>query len=103
MDADIEELRQKVEDLKNLTQDTNRIVHKMRRGVWWVRLWTIVFWLAVLSVSGAAYYYWAQPYVQKVEQAYAGFQQNASQAQNFFQQTQQLFSSFFTGGTTTRP
>lgn len=95
MDDEIDALRQEVDELKQLTQDTNRTVHKMRRSIWWGRLWTLVWWGAVFLLSGAAYYYYAQPYIDKLEQYYAGFQQQASQAQSWESQVQKFLQQLY--------
>jgi hypothetical protein len=94
MDDEIGALRQEVDELKAVTLDTNRTVHKLRRGIWWGRLWTLVWWVAVFGLSGAAYYYYAEPYIQKLQQYYAGFQQQATQAQTWESQAQQMFNNF---------
>jgi len=81
----------KLEDIYRLTLDTNRMVHKMRRGLWYGRIFQVVWWLAVLAVSGYAYYTYAQPYVDKIVKIYAQVQQGTQQAQNL----QSEVSSFF--------
>jgi len=85
MDDEIEALRQEVDELKKVTVDTNKVVHKMRRGIWWGRLWTIGLWLFFFAVSGAAYYYYAEPYVKQAESYYMSLQQQATKAQNLEQ------------------
>jgi hypothetical protein len=98
---DIQELRQEVEELREVSEDTNRVVHKMRRAVWWGRLWTIAMWVLFFGASGAAYYYYLQPWVTKVEQYYVQFQHQTSQvtslqhqAQSLGQQAQQFLNQF---------
>jgi hypothetical protein len=103
MATDLEELKHEVESLRAITQDTNRQVHKLRRAAWWGRLWSVVWWLTIFGVSSAAYYYYLQPYVQKVENLYLGAQHSASQAQSFEQQAAQYFNGLFGGSTTTKP
>jgi hypothetical protein len=102
MDQDIEELKQEVEELKAMTEDTNRQVHKMRRAAWWGRAWAIIWWLLVFGVSGAAYYYYAQPVIQRVEQYYESFQHQSGQAQNWGSELGQLFAGYFSGASTTK-
>lgn len=102
MDTEIEQLKQEVEELKTLTEDTNRQVHKMRRAVWWGRLWSIAWWLIIAGAGGAAYYYYAQPYVQKIEQYYTNFQHQTGLLQGWEQQAQQFFANSFGSSTTTK-
>jgi len=86
MDTEIDELKQEVEELKAVTEDTNRIVHKMRRSARWAMLFQIVWWLTVLGVSGATYYYFVQPYVTKAVEAYGGAKDLQLQVENWFAQ-----------------
>lgn len=102
VDTDIDALRQEVEELKEMTADTNRQVHKMRRGARWGLFFQLVWWLAILGVTGAAYYYYVQPYVQKVEQFYESAQHGASQAQGWGEQVAQFFAQYFGEASTTR-
>jgi len=85
MDTEIDELKQEVEELKSLTQDTNRVVHKLRRNIWWGRLWTIIWWAVILGLTGASYLY-LQPYIQKATAAYGNVKGFQLQVENFFAQ-----------------
>lgn len=70
MDEDIEELKELVKENIEATEETNRMLRKMRRNAMWGWVFYIVWWLLVAGVAGAAYYYYLQPYVTKVEQLY---------------------------------
>jgi hypothetical protein len=87
MDTDIEELKQEVEELKALTADTNKTIHKMRRSQRWATILSIVWWLTVAGVSGAVYYYYFQPYIQAIMSTYGD-------AKDFQVQIQDLFANF---------
>lgn len=89
--SELEDLRAEVEELRELTADTNKVVHKMRRGIWWGRLWTIAMWLVFFGISGAAYLYYLQPLVTKAQEYYLHFQTQAGQAQSWEQQAAQFF------------
>ena len=95
----------KIEDIYRLTLDTNRMVHKMRRAQMWGRFYQVAWWIAVVAVSGAAYYYYAQPYVNKIEQLYAQVQHGGQQAQDFGSQVSSFFGNWLphSGATTTTP
>jgi uncharacterized membrane protein len=84
--------------LKNLVQkdlavsaDTNRVVHKMRRAARWGTTLQFVWWAVVIAVSGAAYYYYLDPYVKKIEHLYANVQTGQSQVQTWEQQAADFF------------
>ncbi len=94
MDPEIQELKELVEKNIKMTEDTNRIVHKLRRNIWWGRLWTIVWWALVLGVSSVTYYVYLQPYVDQATRAYGS-------TKNFEQQVQNFFTQFAHMGTTT--
>lgn len=86
MDQEIDELKQEVEDLKAITADTNRQVRKMRRSQRMHTIFTIVWWLTIVGVTGAAYYYYVQPYVEKITEAYGNAENFQSQVQDWFSQ-----------------
>ncbi|MDE2071124.1 MAG: hypothetical protein KGI70_00060 [Patescibacteria group bacterium] len=86
MDTEIQSLKKEVDELKSLTLDTNRTVHKMRRAAWWGRLWGIVWWLLIFGASGAAYYYYVQPYVNTIMKEYGNAKDLQLQVQNWFAQ-----------------
>ncbi len=58
-----------------LAEDTNRIVRKMRRNQLWHTVFTIVWWLGIVGVAGAVYYYYFAPYVEQLLGLYASAQQ----------------------------
>ncbi|MDE1924965.1 MAG: hypothetical protein KGH79_02180 [Patescibacteria group bacterium] len=91
MDQQIEELKELVRQNISLSGETNKMLHAMRRGARWRTFFSIVWWLAIFAVSGAAYYYYLQPYLERLIQLYQQFQQGGQHAQSAGQQ----LSSFF--------
>lgn len=83
-DIDIRELKELVQKQALLNADTNRVVHKLHRALWWGRLWSLVWWGAILVLSSAAYYYYLQPYLEQVLKLYAGAQGFEGQFSDFF-------------------
>ena len=81
----------RIDEILRLTKETNHMVHKMRRGMWWGRFFLVVWWVGIFALSGVTYYYYAQPYVNKLEQLYVQIQQGGEQAQ----QVSSQISSFF--------
>ncbi len=86
MDPEIEDLKEKVEALLKVSQDTNKQVHKMRRAARWNSVLQLLFWIVFFVASGAAYFYWVSPYISSIEQAYGNAQNFESQVQHFFNQ-----------------
>jgi hypothetical protein len=81
----------RIDQMLQITKDTNRMVHKMHRGILWGRFFTIAWWILVLAVSGYTYYVYAQPYVDKIESMYAQVSKTSAQAQSL----QSEVSGFF--------
>lgn len=92
MDSEVEDLKQEVEELKRISVDTNRVIHGMRRGQRWRSFFSVVWWVAIIAVSGASYYYYVQPYVAQAIKSY-------DNAKDFQVQLQNLFAKFGQTGT----
>lgn len=84
--TEIDDLKQEVRRLTQTVQDTNTQVHKMRRSQRWHTLFQIVWWLSVIGITGAVYYYYVQPYVAEIMQAYNTAQGLQVQFQDWFAQ-----------------
>lgn len=100
-DPSIEELKEIVKRQGQVIEETNKIVHGMRRTQRLKTLWSVVWWLAVIGISAGAYYYYLQPYIVTLEQYYANFQHSASQAQSLEEQIVSWFKQFAPSATTT--
>ncbi len=81
----------RIDQMLEITKDTNRMVHKMRRAQLWGRFYMVAWWVLVAAVSGYTYYVYAQPYVNQLEKMYAQVGQTTAQAQSL----QSEVSSFF--------
>ena len=88
----------RIDQILAITKDTNRMVHKMHRGVLWGRFFTVAWWILIVAVSGYTYFAYAQPYVTQIEKMYAQLGQSTRQAQSI----QSEMSNFF-GNLMTRP
>ncbi len=82
VEDEIEELKELVEKNIQLSQETNRMVRRMRRTATWGWIFQIVWWLAVAGATGAAYYYYVQPYVARVEHLYGVTQEQTQHWNN---------------------
>ena len=81
MDPQIEELKQLVRQSITLSQDNNQMLHKMRSASRWGFVFRIVWWLTIVGVTGAIYYYFLGPYVEQILQIF----QKAQDTLNTFQ------------------
>lgn len=84
--SEIDDLKQEVRRLSKTVEDTNNTVHKMRRSQRWHTLFQIVWWLSIVGITGALYYYYVQPYVAGVMDAYGNAQELQVQVQDWFAQ-----------------
>jgi len=91
----------RIDEILRITKDTNRMVHKMRRSQLWGRFYQVVWWIAILAISGAAYYYYAQPYVDKLTQLYAQVESGGAQAQSVGSQLSSFFGNWLPGAVST--
>ena len=57
MDPEISELKEEIKELKEVTHDTNRLMHKMRLSQRGHSIFQIVWWLTIVGVPGAAYFF----------------------------------------------
>lgn len=69
-DPEIEELKELVRQNIKLTQDTNRLVHAMRRSVRLKSLLWAVFVIASIGLSVWGYYTYVEPRVEQVKNIY---------------------------------
>ncbi len=86
MDPEIQELKELVKRQAAKIDDTNRVVHSMRRSSRMRTLLSILWWVAILGLSAASYYYYIQPYVDQFNKAYGNTKNFELQVQNWFAQ-----------------
>ncbi|MGH7141260.1 MAG: hypothetical protein ACREGH_01325 [Minisyncoccia bacterium] len=72
-EKEIKELRQLVEKDLAINADTNKMMRQMRRGARWSLFFQILYWLVILGVIGASYYY-VSPYVGSVYNVFQGIE-----------------------------
>ncbi len=101
----------RIDQILEITKDTNRIVHKMRRSMLWGRFFYLLVWLILILGPAAAYYFYfqsyVQPYIVKVQQLEAQLQQANQTTQTYQNQISSFFGTFTqhsatSTGTTTR-
>jgi len=104
VDSQVEELKELLRQNIALAQDTNRTLHKMRRGAIWGRLMTLTMWLIFFVLPLVFSYYYFQPQITKIEQLYSQLQQDNKQAQTYQSQISSFFGNLLnqTATTTTK-
>ena len=99
MDDDVsgvEELKDLVRKSVALSEDTNRVVRKMRKAQQWGSIFQLLWWTVIITVSGATYYLYLQPYVGRIEQIYEQAQSGTHQVQSWNSQLQNFFKNIAT-------
>ncbi len=61
--------KDKIDELLELTRENNRILRSMHRRMIWSQIFTFVYWLIILGVAGASFYFF-QPYINKYMNTY---------------------------------
>ena len=96
MDPQIEELKELVRQNITLSQETNNIVHGMRTAARWSRLFRLLWVIAILVASVAAYLYFA-PYLNQIIDLYSQAQAALEQLRGFGGQASSAVQNFTTG------
>ena len=72
--------RAKLEKVLKLSEESNRMVHKLYRSWWWGRVGTFLYWIVIIGVAFGALYF-LQPYVDKLKSVYGGIVNNLDTVQ----------------------
>jgi hypothetical protein len=62
------EERKMLEDTLRIVQHNNRMLRRIRHEVWFARLSHLMYWIIILGISIAGYYY-LKPYLADLTQA----------------------------------
>jgi len=68
--------------LMTLTEENNRLLHKMWRAARLARAARVVYWIILIGASIGAYYY-IQPYIDQILSLFTGLQDSVGSLQNF--------------------
>lgn len=90
-----DELLTAIKEVKALAEENNKILRGMRRNALISRLWHIFYWLLILG-TGVASYYYLQPYINTLTDAYKSMQTTQQNISNF----PQSIKDYFSGDTT---
>ena len=97
MDPQIEELKEMVRQNTALAQENNKMLRAMRSSQRWSSVLRVVWWLTILGVSGAFYYYYVAPYIKQLLQIYQNMQSGAAEAGQVSVQITNLLNNFLPG------
>ena len=52
-----------------LAEDNNKILHSMKRSMFWARVMSALYWILIIGISVGAFYF-VQPYLDQVMKTY---------------------------------
>jgi hypothetical protein len=79
-----------MKELLELTKDNNKLLHKMRRHAIYGNIMRLFYWAIILGGPVVIYYYFLQPYLADVMEAYSGIQRGVDSVQNLGNQAEGL-------------
>ena len=93
------EMRIMVRDLLELTKENNAMLHKMHRGLFWGRVFSLFYWLIVAGGFVASYYY-LEPYINSAISTYEKVSTGAQKSNTMMQDFEKMYKAMQTSGTT---
>ena len=61
--------REMLKKTLELAQENNKMLHSIRRGMFWGRIMRVVYWIIIIGAAIGVYYY-IQPYLDSAIAAY---------------------------------
>lgn len=89
------EERQLLIQTSRLVEENNKILRKMHRAALWGTIFRVLYWAVIIALSIGAYYF-IQPYVDQLQQAYGGIKQDVTNVRNTVNQVSS-FGNLFKG------
>ena len=74
-------MKQKIDELFELTKENNKILRKMRSSQKWASITRLFYWLVIIGISIGAYYY-VEPYLKQVLSLYSQSKATLDKVQN---------------------
>ena len=76
--------RRKLERALELAEENNEMITKLHRAMQWGRVFKVVYWLVIIGVAVGAFYF-AQPYLERVQSFYQEAQDSVQDVPSLFQ------------------
>ncbi len=84
--ADMEpEMKQKIDELFELTKENNTMLRQMRRLQRWSTALKVAYWVILIGIAAGAFYFF-QPYVAQLQDFGFSLQKTSNNFQSFFDQ-----------------
>lgn len=75
-------MKQKIDELFELTKENNKILRKLRSSQRWASITRLLYWLVIIGLSVGAYYY-VEPYLKQMMNVYSQGVTTLDKIQNF--------------------
>ena len=63
------EIKDMIRKNLELSQENNKMLHSIKRGIFWGKIMRIVYWVIILGI-GVGLYYYVEPYIDGAVGAY---------------------------------
>lgn len=63
------ESKKLLEETYSLVEENNKMLHVMKRSMFWARVMSIMYWVLIIGISVGAFYF-LQPYVDQLLKTY---------------------------------
>jgi len=93
--------RAMLEESLSLARENNEMLRSLRSNMRWTRLWRAIYWLVILGSLVGAYYY-VQPYLDPMFQAYNKALEVSAELGKIGDQKDQFINSFLNQPVTTK-
>ena len=70
-----------LEDVKNLSIENNKILHKLRNTARLATIWRIFYWIVIIGLTFGSFYF-IQPYIEQLKGIYSGFSGDVGAVKN---------------------
>jgi ABC-type nitrate/sulfonate/bicarbonate transport system permease component len=72
-DPDFEQLKNNLEETREIVERNNEMLQSIERSLFWRRIFTIFYWAIIIGIAVGLFYF-LEPYVDRVFEAYTQFQ-----------------------------
>jgi hypothetical protein len=81
------ESKKLIEETYALEEENNKMLHSLKRSMFWSRTMSIAYWVLIIGVSVGAFYY-IQPYLDDAMSIYGDVKNNLENVGSFFKNTE---------------
>jgi hypothetical protein len=61
--------REMLQETLELVKENNKMLHTIKRGMFWGRVWRITYWILIIGAAVGAFYF-LQPYIDTILSTY---------------------------------